>query len=308
MTIGQHVTEFAGLPVVAYEPGAPAPDDPGAVAWRITTTYEGGQARFDAAWESLTGAGWADRITALVIGEWGEPYDTPAPIGKLVEAASRLTGLTAIFLGEMTFEECEISWIIQGDVTPLLDAYPRLEVLTVRGGSGLGLSPVRHERLRELTFEAGGLGADVVRAVGESDLPALIHLEMWLGTERYGGEAEVEDLAGVLAGTRLPALRSLGLRDAEIADQVAEALAGAPVVARLERLDLSLGALGDPGATALLTGQPLTHLRELDLHHHFISTPVMDRLDAEMRAAGVTLDLSDAGDPDDADRFIEVSE
>lgn len=308
MTISEHITEFAGLPVVAYHPDMPEPEDPGASAWRIATTYDGGAAVFDAAFDGLTGAAWADRITALVIGEWVEAYDTPFPVDRLIAAADRLTGLTALFIGEMTFEECEISWITHSDITPLLSAYPRLEVLTVRGSAGLVLEPVSHGGLRELSFESGGLPAEIVRAVGESDLPALTRLEMWLGTDQYGGDATVEDLAAVLAGTRLPALRSLGLRDAEIADEVAEALASAPVVARLERLDLSLGILGDRGATALLTGQPLTHLRELDLHHHFISTPVMARLDAEMRAAGVSLDLSEAGDPEDDDRFIEVSE
>jgi len=53
-------------------------------------------------------------------------------------------------------------------------------------------------------------------------------------------------------------------------DAVAAA-AAAPVVARLETLDLSQGTLGDDGAQALLAGQPLTHLRKLDLSYHFIS-------------------------------------
>ncbi|GAA4600549.1 hypothetical protein GCM10023195_00170 [Actinoallomurus liliacearum] len=38
-------------------------------------------------------------------------------------------------------------------------------------------------------------------------------------------------------------------------------MASAPVVARLEVLDLSMGTLSDDGATALLSGQPLTHLK-----------------------------------------------
>jgi hypothetical protein len=148
----------------------------------------------------------------------------------------------------------------------------------------------------------------VVRAVGDCDLPALTHLELWLGTDNYGGDATVEDLRPILAGTRFPRLTTLGLRDAEIADQVAAALASAPVVARLEVLDLSLGLLSDTGASALLAGQPLTHLRHLDLHHHFISQPVQDRLAAEVREAGVKLSLFDAGDPDGDDRYIAVAE
>ncbi|MFD0592634.1 hypothetical protein ACFQZ4_08750 [Catellatospora coxensis] len=190
----------------------------------------------------------------------------------------------------------------------LLEALPKLEVLTVRGATGLGLKPVRHSGLREFTIESGGLPADVVRAVAECDLPALTHLELWLGTDNYGGDADVDDLAPILAGSRLPALTSLALRDAEIADLVAVALAGAPVVARLRALDLSLGMLSDTGAAALLAGQPLTHLDKLDLHHHFIGAAVLERLTAELAEAGVTLDVSEGSDADRDDRYIAVSE
>jgi hypothetical protein len=218
-----------------------------------------------------------------------------------------LTNLRALFLGEMTSEECEISWIQQSDVTPLLRAFPRLEVLRVRGGTGLALEPVRHESLRELAFETGGLPGAVARAVGACDLPALRHLELWLGVDEYGGDATVEDLAGVLAGTGLPQLRSLGLMDAEIADLAAEALASAPVVARLERLDLSMGILSDVGALALLGGQPLTHLRALDLSHHYLS----EEMSAAMveRLVGVEVDIRDRQVPDeDGDRYVAVDE
>src|SRR5262249_41661166 len=159
-------------------------------------------------------------------------------IGRLVDAAPTLASLTAVFVGEMTAEECEISWIKQTDITPLLEAYPALATLRVRGADGLALKPVRHAGLRHLAFESGGLPASVVQSVGECDLPGLEHLELWLGTDNYGGDATVADLAAILSGIRLPALRHLGLRDCELADEVAAALAGAPVVAQLATLDL----------------------------------------------------------------------
>jgi hypothetical protein len=87
-----------------------------------------------------------------------------------------------------------------------------------------------------------------------------------------------EDLESILSGVAFPKLRHLGLRDAENADELAVALAHAPVVARLESLDLSLGTLSDVGAAALLAGQPLTHLKRLDLHHHFLSDAMIERL------------------------------
>ncbi|MFC7761561.1 hypothetical protein ACFQY4_28600 [Catellatospora bangladeshensis] len=196
-------------------------------AWRLEDTDYDDSGEFRERLTALAAEEWADKVEAIVIGNWGGAYESAPPIGLLAELLPRFTSLKALFLGEMTYEECEISWIVHTDITPLLEALPRLETLTVRGASGLGLKPLRHEHLREFTIESGGLPAEVVRAVGECDLPALTHLELWLGTGNYGGDADVDDLAPILNGTRLPALTSLGLRDSEIADQVAAALAGA---------------------------------------------------------------------------------
>ncbi|GAA1387355.1 STM4015 family protein [Catellatospora chokoriensis] len=307
MTIGSHITTFAGRPVAEY-PADLGKASRAGTAWRLEDPDYDNSGQFQERLEALAAEDWANQVTALVIGNWGGAYESAPPIGLLATVLPRFTRLRALFLGEMTYEECEISWIQHSDITPLLEALPGLEVLTVRGATDLSLKPLRHPSLRELTIESGGLPADVVRAVAECDLPALTHLELWLGTENYGGDADVDDLAPILAGTRLPALTSLGLRDAEIADLVAVALAGAPVVARLRELDLSLGMLSDEGAAALLAGQPLTHLRKLDLHHHFISAPVLERLTAELGAAGVELDVSGADERDWSDRYIAVSE
>ncbi|MEV4760137.1 STM4015 family protein [Micromonospora sp. NPDC049559] len=307
MTVNEHVTVFAGLPVVEFGADVPVPPDPGAVAWRLSAEYDTTPDEFSALVGEFLAAVDPGAVTALIVGQWGQAYETPAPVELLADLAPSLTGLTALFLGEMTFEECEISWIRQGDVTPLLDAYPRLEVLRVRGSEGLLLEPVRHTALRELAFESGGLPGAVARAVGECDLPALEHLELWLGTPDYGGDTVVEDLAPILSGTRLPALRELGLRDAQIADEVAAALAEAPVVARLDTLDLSLGALSDAGAAALLDGQPLTHLRRLDLHHHYVGTELAERFARELN--GVTIDLSERCEATDfGGRYVAVAE
>jgi hypothetical protein len=308
MTINQHLSTFAGRPVRKFKVNMDAPTDPAGVAWRLTTNYDGGPDKFNRRFDALVGAPWAGQVRALVLGEWGESYDTTAPIERLVAAAASMPNLMALFIGDMTSEENEVSWIKQADVAPLLRAYPGLQILRVRGADGLELSQVRHESLRELAFETGGLPAHIVAAVGECELPALRHLELWLGTDDYGGDADVDDLAVILSGSRWPQLEYLGLRDAEIVDLIAGALSGAPVVGRLSTLDLSLGILSDVGAAALLAGQPLTHLRKLDLHHHFLSEEMMARLREELEPAGVEVDLSDAQEGDIDDRFIAVSE
>lgn len=78
-------------------------------------------------------------------------------------------------------------------------------------------------------------------------------------------------------------------------------MADAPVVAQLASLNLSLGNLGDPGAEALLAGQPLTHLRELDLRHHYMSDAMMLRMRTALEPAGVRVNLTDQQDLGDDD-------
>lgn len=305
MSIWEHVESFAGLPVVDAD-GETAPGSPDSVAWRVRVGWDTPPEAWKAALESLVERVGAEQVRALVVGDWGAAYERAAPVAHLVSLAERLVNLRGLFLGEMVGEECEISWIQQADITPLLQAYPALEVLRVRGGTGLELSPIRHESLQELALESGGLPGKVVRAVGACDLPQLRELELWLGTSEYGGDATVTDLSGILAGDKLPQLRHLGLKNSAMADEVAQALATAPVVARLERLDLSMGTTSDAGVQALLTGQPLAHLRRLNLSHHYVSEELSTMLRG--RLPGVKVDLSDRQTGGASRRYVAVSE
>jgi hypothetical protein len=303
MTFNEHVETFAGLPVVGFTTGeAPTVADPAAVAWRLAVEFDDGEEEFLRELDGLIDA-VGPSVTALVVGEWGSAYEEEPPLGALVERATALPRLRALFLGDLVYEECEVSWITQDDPTRLFAAYPGLTHLQNRGSTGF--TAVTNPVLETLVLESGGLSASTVRAVAASDLPALTHLELWLGTEVYGGDSTVDDLAEILGGARLPALRYLGLRNAERADDVAAALAGAPVVARLEVLDLSMGCLGDDGARALLGGQPLTHLRRLDLHRHYLSEAMVERVAAAL--PGVEVDLGDRQKDTDR-RFVSVGE
>ncbi|AJF68251.1 STM4015 family protein [Streptomyces vietnamensis] len=319
MTVGTHLQEFHGLPVFDF-PGPdaqvelPATDT---VAWRISApTYsDPGDELWGPQFERFLKTVDTGRVRALVVGGWDEAYENSSAdiVTALIGANDRLTALEAVFLGDMTGEDCEISWIIQSDVTPLLAAYPALTEFGVRGGTELAFPSIRHTGLRTLVVQTGGLPADVVRGIVGSDLPALEKLELWLGTDEYGGDSTPDDLAPLLAGTAFPALRDLGLCDSVIQDAVAAAVAGAPVVARIERLDLSMGVLTDEGAAALLDGQPLTHLTHLDLSHHYLSEAMCERVRAALVPHGVTVDLGDAQvaeDDGDGDvwRYVAVAE
>ncbi|WP_430786443.1 STM4015 family protein [Actinoplanes sp. G11-F43] len=303
MTINHYLSTFAGLPVTAWHDEATA--DPAGVAWRLEVEFEE-DGDFAPAFERLLEFCGPAGPTALVIGEWGSAYDQRFPFDLLISNAGRLSGLRSLFIGEMTVEQCEISWIIQGDYAPLLAAFPQLERLWIRGAQNLAVGPVSHGALRELVIQSGGLPASVLRGLLDSDLPHLDRLELWLGVANYGGDITVDDLAPILSGRAFPALTHLGLCNAEIAEQIAAAVAAAPVVARLTGLDLSKGVLGDEGAAALLAGQPLTHLESLDLSHHFMTKEMAQRVVDEL--PGVAVDVSDPQDETRWGRYTVVAE
>ena len=73
---------------------------------------------------------------------------------------------------------------------------------------------------------------------------------------------------------------------------------------QLDTLDLSLGTLSDEGGQAILETPQLKRVKQLDLHHHYLSEDMMEKLKAMY--PGVNVD--DAEEDDDGHRFIAVSE
>lgn len=313
MVIEESADEFARLPVRNYESDEGITDPEGS-AYRLYIDYDGSESG-----ETMTALlarfledPAAPRVHALVIGAWENVYDSSVSSERIVEAlvasAEKLAGLKAIFLADVICEEAEISWIQQSDVTAIFDAYPRLEEFRVRGGTGLVIGSLRHEQLRSLIVETGGLDAAVVRGIASSDLPRLEHLELWLGSDGYGKTVTIADLQPILRGDVLPALQYLGLRDCEGADELAAAVAQAPILSRIKTLDLSLGDLTDVGAKALLESPGVARLEKLDIHHHFVSPDVVKALES----LGISVDASDVQEPStyngETYRFIAVSE
>jgi hypothetical protein len=256
-------------------------------------------------------------LTSLVIGPWAEWVgggnaggdDIDSLIGLLVGASEQLPSLTSLFIGDIESEQCEISWIQQGDLSPLFGAFPQLESLGIRGGEGLTIGSPSHHNLKKLIIESGGLPVSVVQEVAAADFPALEHLELWLGSSGYGWDGTIDDLAPFLNGEKWPDLKYLGLRNSEIADEIAGHLATAPVLNRIKTLDLSMGNLTDAGVEALLHNRDaLSRLEALDLHHHFLSEGMIDRL----QELPISVDASDPQEADEYDgeayRYIAVSE
>jgi hypothetical protein len=308
LSISENLETFKGKPVVDWT-GAAKPADFDRKVFRVRIDYDEAEEGVSFA-EKLAGlfeADGADRIESLVLGAW-QGDDTSTDSGDIVEALvsgrERLPRLRNLFFGDIMSEECEISWVVQSDLSPLLGAYERLEHLTVRGGEGLTFGTLRHDHLKELIVQAGGLPPSVVQEVAAAQLPALQHLELWLGEPNYGGDATVEDLAPLLRADKFPKLRYLGLKDSVIQDDIAGVVAIAPILDRLEVLDLSMGTLTDVGGKALLASPKIRKLKKLDLHHHYMSDAMVEQFEA----LNIDVDVSEQEKGDEDDRFISVSE
>lgn len=272
------IGEFNGQRVVDYQ-AAKSWEGPD-VAYRLREEYEDEHSiaeRLDA----LLAESGSERLTTLLIGAWSgacEGGSSAEIVEKLVTVATRLPKLRGLFFGEMTYEECEVSWIVQADVSPLLAAFPKLEMLRIRGGTGLTFSRVRNTALKELAIETGGLSLQTIRELFLCDLPSLEHLELFLGEGGYGFDGSVEDLQPLLSGRLYPQLKYLGLMNSEIANDIAAVVVNSPVVERIDTLDLSLGNMTDEGARSLLALAPQKHLKRLDISHHYASQDVVDEL------------------------------
>lgn len=319
MSISENVTTFGGLPVVTVEGDqegrATFPAQSGPVAWRATFDYHEGGTPEEVLSTWITCVPEPETVQALLLGVWPEPYENQTPVQALVAASDRFPALKHLFIAEVTFEENEISWIDLGDLTPVIEAWAgRLETLRVRGSQNLVIAPFTSETLTELAFENGGLPAGVPQALAASTLPALRHLEIWLGDEEYGYDTTTVDVEALLANPSFGAVRHLGLRNVGEPLEYLTVIAASPLLAQLTTLDLSLGVFGDE-CVDLLTSGAFSHLTKIDLSHHYFTGRGITALRAGLSGTELVLDdhqsLEDEGDdpenPYDG-RWIAVSE
>ena len=302
--ISENAGTFVGRRVADFDPEKPAKSD---VVYRFRSDWENNEVVPNLG--KFLASTAASTTTALVIGAWhGDDSElTPEEVIKtLVNGKDRLPSLAAIFVGDITSEENEISWIKQCDLSPLLQAFPKLQLLRSRGGDGLQLTVPQHKNLRALAMETGGLDVDVIRSICTSDFPNLEYLELWLGTDEYGANYGVADLQPILSGKLFPKLKYLGLRNCQRADELAGVVVNSPLIRRIETLDLSLGVLTDEGARALLMLPLGTTLKKLNLHYNFIGADMARQL----KALPLTVDTSKPSnmDDDDESRFVAVGE
>ncbi|WP_438350770.1 STM4015 family protein [Paenibacillus sp. FA6] len=257
--------------------------------------------------EELAGKDESLQLESLIIGDWGGAYENDSSdiVEALVRLKDRFPQLRSLFIGDMSFEECEVSWINQSNLGPILSAYPELRSFTIKGSTELSLDPAHHDKLEELTIICGGLGKDIITSISEGSFKNLKKLELYLGVDEYGFDASLEDVLSLIEPGKFPKLTYLGLKDSEIQDEIAIAVANAPIVDQLHTLDLSMGTLTDKGAEALIQSEKVKKLELLDLSYHYMSDEMMIR----WKQSSLKVDISDQQDDDDEDyRYPSLTE
>ncbi|MEH1895558.1 MAG: STM4015 family protein [Nostoc sp.] len=277
---GYNVTQFANRQVVEFDANTSI-TEPLNKAYALRYWPYENEDNLPSKFSRLLQEPNADKLEALVFGLWEEEAyerNSSGIIEALVDAKQYLTNLKAVFIGDIISDECEISWIQQSDISPILPAYPQLEILQVRGGDGLQFSPpVRHNHLKALIVEAGGLSRDTVAQICNMNLPALEHLELWFGSEHYGGNCWAEDIHPILFEERFPNLNYLGLRNSQFTDEIVSVIVGSPIIHYITVLDLSMGTLSDAGAEELLNCSAINNLDILNISENFLSQEMIEK-------------------------------
>lgn len=263
------------------------------------THYDSGTSIEDLAEKILKDPKRAD-LKHITLGDWGdggEGESCQAVIDMFVENADKFGHLESLFLGDMDYDACEVSWIVQGNYSKLWAALPNLKSLTIKGSQELELGTIEHQNLEMLEIICGGLGSDVIKSIAEAKLPNLNTLKLYLGVEDYGGDADVDDIKPILDKNKFPKLKYLGLMDSEFTDDLVALVFESDILPQLETLDFSYGTLSDEGGNLLLdNADKLSHLKLLNLEYHYMSEEMMEKL----KKLPIKVDVSDPqGDDDD---------
>lgn len=238
-------------------------------------------------------------LTEVVIGDWGNAWDEDCQviIDGIVEQAERFSHIERLFMGDMDYESCEVSWIMQGDYSRLWAAMPQLKALTIKGSTDLELGIINHEKLEELTIICGGLPENVLTSIQEAHLPNLKKLLLYLGVEDYGFDGDADRIRTFLDKSDFPKLRYLGLTDSEIQDEIAEAVLDSKYISQIRTLDLSMGSLTDKGAQMILDRiSSYPNIEVLDVHYHYMSSEMVRKLE-DLNQRCIAVDASEQNKP-----------
>ncbi len=217
----------------------------------------------------------------IVVGCWGQSYDNNCQsiLDMFSRNSEKFSHIESLFIGDMDSEECEVSWIEQGNYSQLLKSLKNLKHLTIKGSNNLSLGDLNHPELESLEIICGGLPKSVILEIANSSLPRLKKLNLYIGVDNYGFNGSIEDITKLIQNRSLKNLEYLGLGDSEIQDEIVQAVLNFFDFPNLKVLDFSNGTLSDKGAQLILNNvDKLKNLKLLDLQYHFITDPFVSKL------------------------------
>lgn len=236
-------------------------------------------------------------LKGIQIGDWGDAWEDDCQdlIEGIIEKKEQFSHIERLFIGDMDYESCEVSWIMQGNYSELWAAMPQLKSLTIKGSMELELGEICHENLEELTIICGGLPEYVIKSIRDAKLPNLKKLLLYIGVDDYGFDGDVSTFQDLLEKSDFPKLTYLGLTDSEIQDELVEVVLNSKYVSQIETLDLSMGSFSDKGAELLLEKLPsYPNIKVLDVHYNYLSEKMVRRLEM----FPIDVDASENNEPD----------
>lgn len=238
------------------------------------------------------------QVTDVVIGSWGSAWEDSCQeiLDGIVANKEKFAHVERLFVGDMDYEECEVSWIMQGSYGQLWKALLGLKELTIKGSMDLDLGEVEHENLEALTIICGGLPSSVLKALGKAKLPNLKKLILYIGVDNYGFDGDGDTVREFLEKSDFPKLEYLGIEDSEIQDELTQVVLESKYINRIHTLDLANGTLTDKGGALLLENLPsCPNIKVLDVHYHYMSDEMVEKL----KKLSIEVDASDANEPEE---------
>lgn len=265
--------------------------------------YEGGQKDAKTMFQEILEDPRLPELEEIIVGCWGESWDNDAQaiLDGIVENKDKFSHIKSLFIGDMEYDECEVSWIEQADYSKLWEALPQLEKLTIKGSMNLELGEIRHQNLKSLQIICGGLPKKILAGIGAAELPELRNLLLYIGVEDYGFDGDVSDIEAMLSKSDYSRLEVLGIMDSEIQDEITEVVVKSKYMDQIEVLDLSMGSLSDKGGGILLEELPRhENIRFVNLEYHYMSDEMMKKL----KGLAVSVNVDDQQEDDEYDGEI----
>jgi uncharacterized protein (TIGR02996 family) len=184
-----------------------------------------------------------------------------------------------------------------GDVSNVFRIFPRLRTVAL-SGTGLRLSAISPDGLRELVLSNVDTSGAVARAIAAASFPSLETL-VFRRTFSFG--PYVDELLDALEPPLVPKLSWLFVRASHLryGERAVSAVLRAPVLGQLERLDLDLPLCDDDLLELIAAAEALSHLRQLRLRAgNDVSPELQAELDRRVpSAAWSTFVASVPGEP-----------